>query len=108
LSKSSESDLSITDSNDAGNGSKIEADENVLCFYCDEKFLQDRKRENWVQCMICKLWCHELCVGNIGGNSLPYLGGLSPSNKTDWWWGGQQKAIRFISISYKKQKKTNK
>lgn len=38
-------------------------DEDTCCIYCMEPFSHSRSREWWLQCQICRQWCHAECIG---------------------------------------------
>lgn len=38
-------------------------EDDATCFYCNGKFLDDRKGEKWIECVVCKEWCHIDCSG---------------------------------------------
>nr|CAH7729978.1 unnamed protein product [Callosobruchus chinensis] len=37
--------------------------EDSECFYCNGKFTEDQKGEEWVQCFVCENWVHSECAG---------------------------------------------
>lgn len=33
------------------------------CIFCTEPYKNDSKGENWIKCIKCSSWAHELCAG---------------------------------------------
>lgn len=33
------------------------------CFYCKEKYSETKRNDDWIQCIKCRRWAHELCTG---------------------------------------------
>lgn len=44
-------------------GSDKPQEDDATCFYCKGKFSEDKKGEKWIECVICKEWCHLDCSG---------------------------------------------
>lgn len=38
-------------------------DTDATCIFCDGKYSEDTKGEQWIQCLMCKLWAHVACSG---------------------------------------------
>lgn len=44
---------------------------NVKCLMCDECYGDSRRGESWIQCGVCKGWCHDDCTD--GGTSIGFV-----------------------------------
>lgn len=38
-------------------------DGDATCMFCEGKYSEDRKGEEWIQCILCKEWAHVGCSG---------------------------------------------
>lgn len=38
-------------------------DEDTSCIYCLGLWSRSRARECWLQCQVCRQWCHAECIG---------------------------------------------
>lgn len=54
---------SLNEIDDEDNATVVEDD--VICIFCDRKFSEDNKGEEWIMCIMCQTWCHEVCSGAI-------------------------------------------
>ena len=59
-----------TDSSDdiaMRNESAVPTDEDAQCFFCNGKYSEDKRGEEWVKCLICEMWVHGDCSGYESG-----------------------------------------
>lgn len=42
-------------------------EQDTVCFFCDGKFSEDARGEQWVQCLTCESWVHCDCAGYDAG-----------------------------------------
>ncbi|CAH1985519.1 unnamed protein product [Acanthoscelides obtectus] len=42
---------------------KQPTEDDCTCFFCDGKYADDRRGEEWVQCLMCEGWVHSECAG---------------------------------------------
>jgi len=56
-------------SDDVGmrNEAAAPAEEDAECFFCNGKYSEDKRGEEWVQCLMCDLWVHAACGGYESG-----------------------------------------
>lgn len=73
-SESSDSNPAVygnyTDSSDdiaMRNESAVPTDEDAECFFCNGKYSEDKRGEEWVKCLICEMWVHGDCGGYESG-----------------------------------------
>lgn len=38
-------------------------DDDAACIYCNECFKESLPNALWIQCQVCKMWCHNECAG---------------------------------------------
>ncbi|XP_047026166.1 MFS-type transporter clz9-like [Helicoverpa zea] len=59
-----------TDSSDGAatrDETAVPTDEDAECFYCNGKYSEDKRGEEWLQCLMCELWVHGACGGYESG-----------------------------------------
>ncbi|CAH2086719.1 unnamed protein product [Euphydryas editha] len=45
----------------------VPTDEDAECFFCNGKYHEDKRGEEWLQCLMYELWVHSACSGYESG-----------------------------------------